>query len=92
MEDGLVHRMGRPSWMDHMPDTRTVLIAQALIPLMMAFLMTGIFCLLSIGLDPAMPKRWMLNFATAWPIAFCLSIPVSKLAFGLAFRLAAPRR
>lgn len=75
-----------------MPDTRTVLIAQALISLMMAFLMTGIFCFLSMGLDPAMPQRWMLNFVTAWPIAFCLSIPVSKLAFGLAFRLAPARR
>lgn len=75
-----------------MPDTRTLLLAQALISLMMALLMTGIFSLLSMGLDPEMPRRWMLNFVIAWPIAFCLSIPVSKLAFGLAFRLAPPRR
>lgn len=70
-----------------MPDTRTVLIAQALISMMMAFLMTGIFSFLAMGLDPALPGRWFRHFITAWPIAFCLSIPVSRFAFDLTFRL-----
>jgi hypothetical protein len=51
--------------------------------------MSGFFSLLALGLDPALPARWLRHFVIAWPVAFCLSIVVSKVAFDLAFRIRA---
>ena len=70
-----------------MADKKTILIAQFLISMTMAFLMTGIFSLLELGPTLEWLQVWMKNFITAWPIAFVLSIIVSKLAFDVAFRI-----
>lgn len=75
-----------------MADKKTILIAQALISLTMAFLMTGIFSLIEFGPTLAWLRTWMQNFVTAWPIAFVLSIIVSKVSFGIAFRITRRRR
>jgi len=72
-----------------MADTKPVLIAQFLISMTMAFLMTGIFSLIELGISARSLGIWMQNFLTAWPIAFVLSIIVGKVAFGLAFRIRA---
>ncbi len=70
-----------------MADKKTILIAQFLISMTMAFLMTGIFSLLELGPTMEWLQLWMKNFITAWPIAFVLSIIVSKPAFDVAFRI-----
>jgi cation transport ATPase len=70
-----------------MYETRTILLAQALISLMMAFLMTGFFSWLEFGFVMEWLKQWASNFVVAWPVAFCLSVPVSKIAFELAVKI-----
>lgn len=70
-----------------MPTPKTVIVAQALISCMMAFLMTGIFSLMALGPTAEFLKSWLQHFITAWPIAFCLSIIVSKVAFAIAIKL-----
>ena len=71
---------------------KTVLLAQALISFTMALLMTGYATLLELGLSPDLVGTWLPRFAMGWPIAFLLSIPVGKLGFMLATRLAPPSK
>lgn len=66
---------------------RTILIAQALISLMMAFFMTGFFSFLELGFSGRWFEVWAGHFVLAWPVAFCLSLPVSKIAFDVAGKL-----
>lgn len=73
-----------------MHNVKTILVAQLLISLMMAFLMTGIFSLLNLGVSLATLKIWIMQFITAWPMAFVLSLGVSKLAFSIANKLTNP--
>lgn len=73
-----------------MHNVKTILVAQLLISLMMAFLMTGIFSLLNLGVSLATLKIWLMQFITAWPMAFVLSLGVSKLAFAIANKLTNP--
>lgn len=73
-----------------MHNVKTILVAQFLISLMMAFLMTGIFSLLNLGVSLATLKIWLMQFITAWPMAFVLSLGVSKLAFAIAYKLTNP--
>lgn len=54
---------------------------------MMALLMTGFFAILHLGLSAAMLSVWVESFTIAWPVAFCLSLVVSPLAFMIAGRL-----
>jgi len=66
---------------------KTVLVGQALISFMMALLMTGFFSFLELGPTAVWLDMWWRSFVAAWPVAFCLSVPVSKLAFTVAIRL-----
>lgn len=65
----------------------TLILAQALISLMMAFLMTGIFGFIENGHEANWVSIWFKHFITAWPIAFILSLVVSRIAFALAVKL-----
>ncbi len=67
-----------------MQKKHTLIIAQIFISLMMAFLMTGIFSFVELGMTKAWLYTWMKHFVTAWPIAFVLSIYVGTLGFKLA--------
>ncbi|PMH43258.1 MFS transporter [Vibrio sp. 10N.286.49.B3] len=72
-----------------MQKKQTLITAQALISLMMAFLMTGIFSFLELGFSAVWLEVWMSHFIVAWPIAFILSLFVSKIAFKAAIKLTA---
>jgi len=72
-----------------MHKTKTILIAQFLISLMMAFLMTGIFSFIDLGFNYQWLIIWAQHFIIAWPIAFSLSLVVSKLSFSIALRVTA---
>lgn len=67
-----------------MTDTKTLLIAQLFISGMMAFMMTGFFGFLHFGLTSQWMHEWSSAFVIAWPVAFCLSLIVGKIAFRLA--------
>ncbi|WP_436282845.1 DUF2798 domain-containing protein [Rhizobium sp. LjRoot258] len=68
-----------PTWRTTTTDTKTLLIARLLIACMMAFCMTGLFSLLTLGPTAEWLHEWLKAFFTAWAIAFCLSIFVGKL-------------
>jgi hypothetical protein len=76
----------------HMHSKRVIIVAQVFISGMMAFLMTGFFSFLNLGFSVKALGTWAAAFVVAWPVAFCLSLLVSPLAFMLAGRLAAPGR
>jgi len=65
-------------------DKKTLILAQALIALMMATLMTGIFSALHVGLTGTWLVEWGRAFVIAFPLAFLLSLAVSPIAFRLA--------
>lgn len=67
-----------------MTNKKTLILAQMLIALMMAGLMTGIFGFLHLGPSPAFFAEWCKSFLMAFPIAFTLSLGVGPLAFRLA--------
>lgn len=75
-----------------MPNKKTLLVAQLFITLMMAFSMSGIMSLIILGPTLFKVDTWMSTFIMAWPIAFCLSIPVGKIAFAIAGRLTTSRK
>lgn len=68
------------------PTKATVILAQVFISCLMAFLMTGIFTAIPAALAPGWVGIWLTRFATAWPIAFVLSMAVGPLSFWLARR------
>ncbi|MBW9117034.1 DUF2798 domain-containing protein [Rhizobium cauense] len=70
-----------------MNDRKTIILAQAFISCMMAFLMTGFFAFVELGASIDWIRSWAKHFAIAWPVAFCLSIVVGKVGFDLAMRL-----
>lgn len=70
-----------------MHSKKVILTAQVFISGMMAFLMTGFFAVLHLKLTTAMVDAWVSSFCIAWPVAFCLSVLVSPLAFMMAGRL-----
>lgn len=74
-----------------MHSKKIVITAQVFISGMMAFLMTGFFAMLHLGLTPAMLDAWISSLVIAWPVAFCFSIVVSPIAFMLAGRLVGSR-
>lgn len=49
--------------------------------------MTGIFSFIPMGLSLEWLKTWAEHFIVAWPIAFVLSLFVSRSSFSLAMRL-----
>jgi len=70
-----------------MTHPRTIIVAQLFISCMMAFLMTGFFGFLHFGPTKYWLREWAGAFIIAWPVAFCLSLVVGKLAFSLAVRV-----
>lgn len=64
-----------------------ILLAQVFISMMMAFLMSGIMGAFATGVNANWLRHWPVAFATAWPIAFVLSLGVGPVAFWLASRL-----
>lgn len=69
---------------EKMQKKQTLIIAQLFISLMMAFLMTGIFSFIELGMTHMWLYTWMKQFIVAWPIAFVLSIFVGNVGFKLA--------
>jgi len=74
-----------------MPSKKLVITAQVFISGMMAFLMTGFFAILHLGLTAHMLQAWGSSFVIAWPVAFVFSLVVSPLAFMLTGRLLGER-
>ncbi|WP_421951587.1 DUF2798 domain-containing protein [Pelagibacterium sp.] len=72
-----------------MPNKYSLLIAQALITLTMAFSMSGIMGFIALGPTPEWLASWPKSFIIAWPIAFCLTLPVGRIAFAISGRLTA---
>jgi len=70
-----------------MQNKKTIIFAQFFIPLMMAFLMTGIFSFIELGFTIFWLITWTKHFIIAWPIAFCLSLVVGNLGFKLAHKI-----
>ena len=71
-----------------MSEKKTLLIAQVFMTFMMAFLMSGILSFIQMGPTADWLDFWPRQFVIAWPIAFCLTLFVSKIAFGLAYKIA----
>ncbi|MGU3575964.1 DUF2798 domain-containing protein [Brucellaceae bacterium C25G] len=63
---------------------KTIILAQAFISFMMAFLMTGFFGALHFGITLVWLTEWLQAFLIAWPVAFCLSLFVGRLGFKVA--------
>lgn len=72
-----------------MTNKKTMLLAQGLISLMMAAMMSGIMGFIALGPTAVWLAAWPRQFIIAWPIAFVLSLIVSKIAFATAHRLTA---
>lgn len=70
-----------------MTDKPTLLLSQLLITLMMAFSMSGIMSLIALGPCAEWLRIWPRQFIIAWPIAFVLTLFISRLGFFLAHRL-----
>lgn len=70
-----------------MIDKPTLLISQLLIALMMSLSMSGIMSLLALGPSADWLRIWPRQFVIAWPIAFLLSLFISRFGFFLAERL-----
>ncbi|MYM55032.1 DUF2798 domain-containing protein [Thalassovita mangrovi] len=68
-------------------DRKTLIVAQLLITVMMAVLMSGFMSLIAIGPTAEWLAGWPRQAITAWPIAFILTQGVSPLAFALAVRV-----
>lgn len=70
-----------------MHDRKTILLAQLLITMTMAASMSGIMSLFAMGPTPEWLYEWPRQFIIAWPIAFVLTLFVSRIAFGIAGRV-----
>ena len=70
-----------------MYDKKTLLLAQVFITFRMAASMSGLMSLLALGPTSQWLHAWPGQFAMAWPIAFVLTMVVSRLGFGLAVRI-----
>jgi len=75
-----------------MYDKKTLLLAQVFITFMMAASMSGIMSLLALGPTSQWLHAWPGQFAMAWPIAFVLTLFVSRAGFGLAVRICGKKR
>lgn len=75
-----------------MQDKKTLLVAQAMITMMMAFSMSGIMSLIALGPTTHWLQEWPRAFITAWPIAFVLTLFVGPLGFRIAGMIMAAAR
>lgn len=71
----------------HKPNPKLIITAQVFISGMMAFLMTGFFAILHLGLTAEAVSVWAESYVIAWPVAFCFSLVVSPIAFKIAGKL-----
>lgn len=71
-----------------MTDKKTLFLAQLFITFMMALSMSGIMSLLQLGPTAEWLTIWPRQFIVAWPIAFLLTMVISRLGFALAHRIA----
>lgn len=69
------------------PDRKTLLLAQVLITFMMALSMSGIMSFIALGPTAYWLSVWPQQFIVAWPIAFVLTLFVSKFGFALSFMI-----
>ena len=76
---------------NEMHSLKTILLAQAMISFAMAVMMTGFFAFLAHGPTAEWLHVWSRSFVIAWPVAFCLSLVVGKVAFRFAEGLTAGR-
>ena len=74
-----------------MTDKKTLFLAQLFITFMMALSMSGIMSLLQLGPTAEWLTIWPRQFIVAWPIAFLLTMVISRLGFALAHRIAGSR-
>lgn len=74
------------TWSRHL-NPKTIIIAQFFISGMMAFMMTGFFGFLHLGLTSEWLREWAGSFVIAWPVAFVLSLAVGKVGFMIATRI-----
>lgn len=74
-----------------MHNPKTLILAQAMISFAMALMMTGFFAFLALGATVEWLHAWTRSFIIAWPLAFCLSLVVGKVAFKIAAGLTADR-
>lgn len=74
-----------------MNDRKSLLFAQLLITLMMAASMSGIMSMIALGPTLEWLHAWPRQFIIAWPIAFVLTLFVSRIAFGIASHLFSKR-
>ena len=70
---------------------KTIIIAQILITLMMATLMSGTMSLIAMGPTAEWLAGWPRQALIAWPIAFIFTQLTTPLAFALAHRTTAER-
>ena len=68
-------------------DTKRLLLAQLLMTLIMAILMSGTMSLLMIGPSLEWLATWPRHALLAWPFAFVFSLGVSRLVFGFVDKL-----
>lgn len=66
---------------------KTILLAQAIISFTMALLMSGYATCLQFGFTAEWLAVWARAFIMAWPVAFLLSLVVSRMSFKLAHKL-----
>ena len=64
---------------------KTLIVAQIFMTCMMAFCMSGIMMVISLGWGEFSVSHWLTQFLIAWPIAFVMTQIVSRIAFPLAF-------
>lgn len=67
--------------------SKTLLVAQFFISMMMAAIMSGIMTAIAMGPTELWLHSWPRSFITAWPIAFVLSMPVGALSFWISGKL-----
>jgi len=67
--------------------SKTLLLAQFFISMMMAAVMSGIMGAIALGPTELWLHTWPRSFITAWPIAFLCSMPIGALSFWMAGKL-----
>lgn len=70
-----------------MHSLKTVIVAQVFISCLMALCMIGMFTFHDLGFTREAAHIWLSTFIVAWPIAFLLSMVVSRIAFAISIRL-----
>ncbi|MBD7941004.1 DUF2798 domain-containing protein [Brevundimonas guildfordensis] len=70
-----------------MNEKKILLLAQGFITMMMAFSMSGVMSLITLGPSREWLIEWPIAFIMAWPIAFCFTLVIGPLGFKMAHRV-----